>query len=162
MSDSIEVISFKYNIKDNRGHTIESTKGLPISIVQGKGQFVETVEKALTDLKPGDVMTLDVKKEEAFGDYDESLVVQVPKSKFHGDPKIGDRYRVKVHDGSSRDMVLADYKSDVFILDGNHPLAGLDLTFEVELVNRRPASEDEVSTGVVSNKKISINSDAEA
>lgn len=147
---SSDVFTFHFKMMDSRGRLIESSQEEPISIVEGKHQIFDFLEKALLKLKPGDQKRVAINSKDAFGGYDTNLVVQIPQSRFGDIPNIGDVFDMDDDGGSVIKMKIVDEKNGLFILDGNHQLAGVDLLFEIEVLKRRPATLKEIRTGKIS------------
>lgn len=143
-----EVVYFNYTVKDSTGHPIDSSQGKTVAILQGAKQTFQVVEDSILKAPIGEKKIIKVKCTDAYGAYKESLVKQVEESKFKNKPKIGSRFKVKTPKGIL-EMTVVDNKDGVYILDGNHSLAGLDLIFEIEVTKRRPAQEFELKTGQV-------------
>ncbi|MFO1462181.1 MAG: peptidylprolyl isomerase [bacterium] len=142
------VVSFHYSLTDPNGHLIDSTEGgEPFTYMEGVGQMIPGLESQMTSLQKGDKRTLQVPHGQAYGLRDESLVMQVPRDQFPvKELQIGDRFQVGRTPGGPP-MTVADFNEKTVILDGNHPLAGVDLTFQVEVVETREATDQEVAHG---------------
>ncbi|MCC7344673.1 MAG: peptidylprolyl isomerase [Deltaproteobacteria bacterium] len=142
------VVSFHYALTDPNGNLIDSTEdGEPFTFMEGVGQMIPGLEAQMGGLKKGDKKTLHVPHGQAYGERDESLVLQVPRDKFPvKEIQIGDKFQVGNAPGGPP-MTVADLDDKNVILDGNHPLAGVDLTFKVEIVDAREATEQEVAHG---------------
>ena len=151
MQIAAQVIFFNYKMMDSRGVLIEASQKEPLSIISGKSHTFKPIENAALKMKKGESKRIPVRSKDAFGDYNEDLVLQVPKSKFESSPKIGDTFEMELEDGSIIKMKMADEKDDVCILDGNHSLAGIDLLFEIEIISRREATAHEIKTGKIKN-----------
>ena len=138
-----DVIFFKYEMMDSKGNLLDSSDGKPVAIVKGKNQVFNRVENAISNLSVGEIKRIAVKSNEAYGKYNPELVLQVPRSKMKGDLTIGTNYEVEREDGNLINMTLVDEKNDIFILDGNHAFAGVDLLFQVEVTKKREATAHE-------------------
>lgn len=144
------VISFHYKLTDKNNQTIDqSEEGHPLIFLSGVGQIIPGLEKLLVTLNAGDKRTTTVPAVEAYGVYNQQLVYQVPKSKLPTpEVKIGDVFEV----GQGEKMFVVSViaiEGDNVTLDGNHPLAGQDLTFDVTIVERREPTPQEVAHGHV-------------
>ena len=140
-----QVIKFHYVLKDRFGKMIESTRGREaVQLLTGSGQVVRGLEKALLKLNPGERKTITVPAHEAYGYRDEELVNRIPLTKLPIKVNVGDILEVEAQ-GDSKQIVtvIAKTFSDV-TLDGNHPLAGQELTFEVEVLENREATNEEI------------------
>ena len=147
MSFEQDVIFFKYKMMDSKGNLLDSSDDKPVAIIRGKNQVFDRVENAISNLSIGETKRVAVQCNEAYGEYNPELVLQVPRSKMRGNLTIGSNYEVESDDGTSINMTLVDEKNDIFILDGNHTFAGIDLLFQVEVVKRRMATTHEKKTG---------------
>ena len=110
---------------------VATTEGKePLSYVQGKGQIVPGLEKALAGLTAGDRKRVEVPPEQAYGAYDEKKRISVPKSRVPGDAKVGSI----LQDQSGQPVRLVEMSDASVILDRNHPLAGKTVTFDVRII----------------------------
>jgi FKBP-type peptidyl-prolyl cis-trans isomerase SlyD len=142
------VISFYYTLTDAAGKVLDSSKdGEAFSFIEGTGQIIPGLEKHLMELKIGDKQKITVSAAEAYGSRDESRVVKVPRQEMPSqDLKLGDRFKGGPEDNAPIFVVTHLGEKEV-TLDGNHPLADMDLTFDVELTGIREATADELSHG---------------
>jgi FKBP-type peptidyl-prolyl cis-trans isomerase SlyD len=142
------VISFYYTLTDAAGKVLDSSKdGEAFSFIEGTGQIIPGLEKELMELKIGDKKKITVPAAEAYGTRDEERVFKVPRQELPSqDLKLGDRFKGGPEDNAPIFVVTQLAETEV-TLDGNHPLAGMDLTFDVELVGTREATADELSHG---------------
>ena len=145
--DRSRVVFFKYSLRDHRGRQLESSEGKEVSVIEGKGQVIKPVEEFLATAKPGDRRRLSVAAVDGFGEYKDSLVFELSKDKIKSDVKEDDWIRLKMSDGNTMNVQVVDFKDEVCIVDGNHPFAGLDLEFDIEVTAVRSASQREVTTG---------------
>lgn len=109
----------------------------PLEFTLGQGQLIPGFEKAVVGLNVGDKTTIDIPSTEAYGEVREDLVISVPKDQLPGDvePQIGMQLQVNQPDGQPIPVRVTDITDEELKLDANHPLAGQDLKFEIELVN---------------------------
>ena len=100
-------------------------------------------------MQPSDKRTVTIEAKEAYGLHDESLIYKVDRSKLPAaEVKVGDMFEVG-QEGHFAPVTITAINGDEITLDGNHPLAGEDLTFAVEIVEKRPATADELTHGHV-------------
>lgn len=146
---SQKVISFHYTLKDSAGAELESSHGdEPMSYLEGVGQIIPGLEKELTALKKGDKKSVHVKAADAYGDYDEALIAEVPKSALpKKDVEVGDQFHAQGEDGHPRIVVVTEVNDTTVTVDGNHPLSGQDLNFDVEITDVRAATKEEIEHG---------------
>jgi FKBP-type peptidyl-prolyl cis-trans isomerase SlyD len=144
------VVSFHYTLKDKAGKMIDSSdKQGPMVFMEGSGQIIPGLESELKKLSRGEKKNIFVKAQDAYGEYRKDMVVEVPRSQFPKGEKIqvGDRFQVSEdHEPSPVFMVVSITDQNV-TLDGNHPLAGQDLSFDVEVTEIRDATQEEISHG---------------
>lgn len=147
-----QVITMFYELKDsNTGEILESNMtNSGISFITGHGHIIEKLEQELLNLKAGDKKTINIKAAEACGEYDNSAVQTLPKEQFAGiELREGMELFGQGEDGSSVRVTVKAIGEDEVMVDFNHPYAGKDLTFNVEILEIREASEDEKATGMV-------------
>jgi len=108
----------------------------PMELTLGEGDFFPQVEDALVGMEPGEKKKLVIPFAEAFGAYDEERVFTVERTEFPADiePEVDQTLELIGDDGESLVVTVADIEGDSVVLDANHPLAGEDLHFEIELV----------------------------
>ena len=108
----------------------------PLEVKLGQGSLIPGFEKGLLDMAPSDKKTIVIAKEEAYGEKQKELFQKVPKSELPEDmePKVDMALMATNADGSERQLRVAEVNENDIVVDANHPLAGEDLTFELELV----------------------------
>ncbi len=143
------VVSFHYMLKDDAGKVLESSHGdEPMSYLEGVGQIIQGLEKELKGLKKGDKKSVHVAAKDGYGEFDEELIVSVPRAQIpKKDVKVGDQFHADSAEGQSRTVVVTEVNDKEVIVDGNHPLSGQDLNFDVEITDVRPATKDEITHG---------------
>ena len=144
-----KVVSFHYTLKDAKAQTLESSFGEePLSYLEGVGQIIPGLEDALKGLKPGDKKSVHVAAAQAYGEFSKELVVEVPKEQIpKKDVEVGDRFHADSGGGQAQMVVVTKVTDSHVTVDGNHPLAGQDLNFDVEISEVRDATADEVQHG---------------
>lgn len=145
-----QVISFHYVLTDKDGKIIDSSKeGEPLTFLEGAGQIIIGLEKSLIALRRGDKKKINVSHGEAYGSYDQTLIYSVTREKFpQGQVKIGDMFEIG-KDEAFRVVTVIEVGDKDVTLDANHPLAGKDLTFDVEIIEMRNATPEELAHGHV-------------
>ena len=145
---SQRIISFHYTLTDPKGKVIDSSKGRPaFAFMEGAGQIIPGLEREVLLLKKGDKRVINVKAAEAYGLRKEDMVVTVSRTELPvPDVKVGDRFSGG-KDPHSPVFVVTSVTETEATLDGNHTLAGVDLTFDVELVDTREATSEELAHG---------------
>ena len=143
------VVAFTYSIQDEAGEIVEQSD-LPINYVHGgKHDLFEKVEQALDGCVVGDSVRVSLTPEEGFGPHDESLtytddIDNVPPE-FR---RIGAEVEMMNDAGEARKFTVTHIGDGKLTVDGNHPLAGKVITFNIKVVEIRAASEDEMANGV--------------
>lgn len=143
------VVSIHYTLKDDQGTVIDSSQGgEPLQYLEGAGNIIPGLENELKSAATGDKKKVTVKASEGYGEKREDLVLSVDRKQFPADVnlKVGDRFRGGPDDHSPIFTVM-ELSGDKVKIDGNHPLAGKALHFDVEVTEVRPATEEEVSHG---------------
>jgi FKBP-type peptidyl-prolyl cis-trans isomerase SlyD len=143
------VVSFHYTLKDEAGKVLESSHGdEPMSYLEGVGQIIKGLEASLKGLKKGDKKSVFVAAKDAYGEFDEELIVAVPRAQIpKKDVKVGDQFHADSAEGQSRTVVVTEVNDKEVIVDGNHPLSGQDLNFDVEITDVRAATKEELTHG---------------
>ena len=138
-----QIISFHYTLTDSDGVTVESSQGRdPVSFMTGMGMIVPGLERELIHYTAGQKGRVEVKAEDAYGLIDFAKYVKVPlESLPKQEIKVGDMFQ---SNQSPIPFTVKEVEADHVLLDGNHPLAGEDLVFDVEVLEVRDASEQEL------------------
>ena len=148
-----QVITMFYELKDaNTGEILESNmqEGGQISFITGHGHIIEKLEEEVSKLKSGERATISVKAAEGCGEYNNEAIQSLPKEQFAGiDLHEGMELFGQNEDGSSVRVIVKEIRDDEVTVDFNHPYAGKDLLFNVEVLEVRDATEDEKATGMV-------------
>ena len=145
------VASIHYTLTDDEGQVIDkSPESQPLSYFHGAGNIVPGLEKALAGKQAGDSLKVDVKPEEGYGPRREEMVQNVPRTAFQGVEKIepGMQFHAQTANGPLMVTVVEAGDEQVRI-DGNHPLAGQTLHFDVTVDDVREATEEEKQVGRV-------------
>lgn len=132
-----DTVKVHYTGKLTNGQVFDSSlEREPIEITVGEGKLIPGFEKALIDMEVNEKKTVEIVKEEAYGDVLKELFHQVQKDQLPQDiqPEIGMGLASKAPDGTEHQFRVVEVKEDHIIVDGNHPLAGQDLVFDLELV----------------------------
>ena len=140
-----QIIKFHYVLKDRFGKVIESTRSQgPVSLLTGSGQVVRGLEKELLKLNPAEKKTITVFAHEAYGYRDEDLVNPIPLTKLPIKVHVGATLEVETQGSGKQIVTVIDKTISHVTLDGNHPLSGQDLIFEIELFENREATHEEI------------------
>ena len=108
----------------------------PLEFKLGEGQLIPGFEKAVIGMEEGESTEIDIPVKEAYGEAREDLIINVPKDQLPDDvePEVGMQLQVNQPDGQPVPVRVAEITDDELKLDANHPLAGKDLSFEIEVV----------------------------
>jgi FKBP-type peptidyl-prolyl cis-trans isomerase SlyD len=148
---SDKVVLIHYTLKDDKGEVVDSSAGGdPLAYIQGHGNLVAGLEKALEGKKNGDKVIASVPPEEGYGKHDAKLIQRVAKRSLQGAGQIkkGMQFQARTEDGMRVFRVTA-IVGDMVTLDGNHPLADKTLHFDVDVVSVRDATSEELEHGHV-------------
>ncbi len=155
MSSSIgsnSVVAIHYKLQDDQGNTIDSSEGAePLTYLQGAGNIIPGLEKALVGKSEGDTVNVRIEPEEAYGDIIPELIQTVDRSAFEGVDSIaeGMAFEAQTPSGQVQRIVVKSVQGDAVTVDGNHPLAGVPLNFDVDVISVREATEEEIAHGHV-------------
>lgn len=140
-------IAIDYILKDEHGNVIDSTEGnQPFSFISGRNQILPELEKRIFEMKTGETKKIILSPENAYGNYDLNALQLVKLSQFPKDQQlnIGDEFIANTAEGRPLPFVVKEITGQDVTLDFNHPLAGKELTFELKLIEVRPASDEEI------------------
>lgn len=143
------VIGFHYTLTDKTGTTLDSSIGdEPLFFLEGAQQIIPGLERVIALLNVGDKKKVEVLAADAYGDINPELVVKVKKTQFppDADLQVGDQFQVN-NDAHSPVFTIMSVDTEEVTVDGNHPMAGKDLFFDVEIVGVRPATAEEMTHG---------------
>jgi len=145
---SQKVLSFHYTLTDTSGKTLDSSRNAtPFPILEGSKQIIPTLEEELLVMQVGDKKKVEISADKAYGQVKEDLKHEVPRDKLpKGDIKVGAQFRGD-EDPNSPTFVVYKIEGETAYLNGNHPLAGVDLVFDVEVMEVREATSEEVEHG---------------
>lgn len=149
--ESNSVVTLHYTLKDNDGNIIDQSDDGSFLYLHGAMNIIPGLENALTGKAAGDEVSVSVTPEQGYGVKDPARIQDVPKEMFegHDDIQVGVQFHAEGPDGAAVVVTVVEVKDDVVVIDGNHALAGVDLNFDVKIVEVRAASEEEISHGHV-------------
>lgn len=145
----MRVVSFHYTLRDPSGRVLDTSAGSdPITYLEGAGQIIPGLDEQLRDAQQGDKRQVHVPAAKAYGERDPSQVQRVKRGQLpvEGELQVGDQFQTD-SDRYSPIVTIAAIEGDEVLLDANHPLAGVDLTFDVQVTAAREATTDEVQHG---------------
>ncbi|WP_394261385.1 peptidylprolyl isomerase [Moraxella boevrei] len=145
------VVHFNYTLKDDEGNILDQSQGQPLAYLHGFQNIIPGLESQLLGKTVGDKFTATVAPADAYGEFEDSAVQEVPRENFQGVDNIeaGMQFQSQTEDGHVMLVAVRDVQDDVVIVDANHPLAGKTLHFDVEVVEIREATEEELAHGHV-------------
>ncbi|WP_296402207.1 peptidylprolyl isomerase [Psychrobacter sp.] len=143
-------VRFNYILKDENGNVIDQSQGEPLAYLHGHNNIIPGLEKELEGKSAGESLTAVIEPADAYGEYQEQAVQQVPRSNFQGVDNIqpGMQFQSEA-EGQVMLVTVTDVNDETVTVDANHPLAGKKLSFDVEIVEVRAATEDELNHGHV-------------
>jgi FKBP-type peptidyl-prolyl cis-trans isomerase 2 len=130
-------VKVNYTGKLSNGEIFDTSEGKePIEFTLGQGKLIPGFEKGLIDMKLNEKKTIEIAKEDAYGDVNKDLIQEIKKEQLPQDmaPEVGMGLVSKTPDGQEINLVVVEVKEDSVVIDGNHPLAGRDLVFDLEVV----------------------------
>ena len=144
------VVTLHYTLKDDTGTVIDRSEAEPLAYLHGHGNLVPGLERELTGKSAGERLSVRVNPGDGYGEHDEHLVQTVPRRALQGISELrpGMRLHAQTEDGP-RAVVVTRMVGDLVTLDGNHPLAGKHLNFDIEITDVRAATAEELSHGHV-------------
>ncbi|ADN74974.1 peptidylprolyl isomerase FKBP-type [Ferrimonas balearica DSM 9799] len=149
--DANTVVTLHYRLTDDQGQLVEESFGAePMQYLHGANNLIPGLERELDGKLAGDTLSATVAPADAYGEYEEALKQDVPMEAFGGIEDIvpGMRFMAETDQGP-RPVVVTEVKDDSVVVDGNHPMAGQTLHFEVEIVEVREATDEERAHGHV-------------
>ncbi len=146
-----KVVTLNYTLKDPDGALIDESRDGSFAYLHGANNIIPGLENALTGKLAGDAVSVAVEPEEAYGARDADRVETVPRNMFPSDSPVepGRQFHAQGPQGQMITISVVSVQDDSVTIDGNHPLAGVQLHFEVEVVDVRDASPEELDHGHV-------------
>ncbi len=142
-----KAVTVEYTLKNDAGEVLDSSSNHgPLTYIQGVGNMIPGFESALEGKASGAKFAFDVSPADGYGEKDPALLFAVPKDRFQGvkDLEIGMRFEVQTPNGAAI-MAVERIDPDSVVLNGNHPLAGATLHFDVEVLGVRDATDEELA-----------------
>jgi FKBP-type peptidyl-prolyl cis-trans isomerase SlyD len=154
-----KVVSLHYRLKDSNkeGDIIEETFGdKPLVFIYGVGSMIPKFEEKIEGKGKGDHLEFEIAASEAYGERDEEAILDLPIDLFKVEGtldmemlSVGNVLPMQDNEGNKMDGIIVDVTEDHITMDFNHPMAGTDLYFEIEIIDIREATSDEISHGHV-------------
>lgn len=146
------VVTIDYTLTDPQGKVIDSSEGKqPLPYLHGAGNIIPGLETKLEGKAAGDALKVVVDPKDGYGVRDERMVQVVPATAFQGVGQVqpGMQFRAQGPQGQMQVVTVTKVEGDNVTVDGNHPLAGVTLTFDVTVRSVRPATPEELEHGHV-------------
>ncbi|GGZ84497.1 peptidyl-prolyl cis-trans isomerase [Ignatzschineria indica] len=147
-----KVVSVIYTLTDDQGALLDTNKGQEaLDFIQGHGMMIPGFEKALEGATEGQTLSFTVSPAEGYGESNDDFIIEVPRTAFPEDEEVQVGWQVTgtTPDGQMQAFRVLAVSDETIKLDANHPLAGKNLNFEVEVVGLRDATEQELAHGHV-------------
>lgn len=145
------VVTLAYTLKDNDDNILDRSDDGSFSYLHGARNIIPGLENALTGKSAGDELSVSIPPEEAYGVRDEARKQAVPRSAFPADAQVevGMQFHAQSPEGHALMVTVAEVADDVVTVDGNHPLADVQLNFDVRIMEIREATPEEIEHGHV-------------
>lgn len=147
-----KVITINFTLKDENGNVLDSTNNdKPFTFISGQNQIIPKLENAINQMVIGSKKNIKLEAEDAYGKYKEDAIQKIDRKEFPQDTEIevGMRYFANSPDGKQVSFTINDINENDVTVDFNHPLAGKDLEFDIEFLDKRDATPEELSHGHV-------------
>lgn len=141
------VVSIHYTLRDNDGNILDSSSGRdPLQYLHGRGNLIIGMEEGIEGKSKGDQFELKISPEKGYGLKNDQLIQKVPLTAF-GDQKVNEGMQFSTQKGQV--VTVTEVGTETVTVDGNHPLAGVELNFQVEVMEIRVATPEEIEHGHV-------------
>ncbi|MES2704782.1 MAG: peptidylprolyl isomerase [Bacteroidota bacterium] len=133
-----DAVNVHYHGRLTDGSTFDSSEGRePLQFIAGNGQVIKGFDDAVINMNVGDKKTVNITVADAYGERNDDMVMEYPITEFPADmkPEVGMELQMGDNAGNVFPVVITEVQGDTVVLDANHPLAGQDLVFDIELVS---------------------------
>ncbi len=146
-----KVVYIQYTLRNKEGSVLDSSsQESPLAYLHGRGNIIPGLEKALSGKSEGERINISIEPEEAYGDRNETLIQTVARNAFQGVEEIQEGMQFQAQTPTGPQLItVTEVKGEEVIIDANHPLAGETLDFDIEVVNVRDATKEELDHGHV-------------
>ncbi len=146
-----KVVTLNYTLTDNEGTVIDESRDSSFAYLHGASNIIPGLENALTGKKSGDSLSVSVAPDDGYGERDAARTQSVPKNMFPEDAEIepGMQFHAQGPDEETIVVTVTEVEDETVTVDGNHPLAGVELNFAVEIIEVRDALQEEIEHGHV-------------
>lgn len=141
-----KIYTVNYWLKNTAGEVVDTSEnGQPMTFIEGSNQAIQGIQEAIVGRDVGDLIEVTIPPQLAYGEHLPELVSKMPLSAFEGvdDILVGMKFQTNTG-GEAKIVKVVDVKPDGVTVDGNHPLAGLTLIFDLELLDVKDATEEEL------------------
>ena len=146
-----KVVTLKFDVYDtDTNKMLESTDNdEPLAYIHGNELFIPKIEEALNGKDIGYKCQVSMTPDEGYGDYDKDLLVEFKKDDFkdYDELYVGMDFDVEMDDGEDETFIVTDIGDDIIKADGNHPFAGKNIRFDIEVIDVRDATQKELESG---------------
>ena len=144
------MVAIDYRLTDADGTEVDTTADRgPMEYLHGHQNIIPGLEQELEGHEEGDTIDVTVAPKDGYGEHEPERVVQVNREQLGFEPEIGSVVSARLPDGREQHLLIAEIEGETVTLDGNHPLAGQTLRFEVSIASIREATEGEIANGSV-------------
>ena len=145
-----KVPTLNYTLKDDEGVIIDESKDASFVYLHGHSNIIPGLEAALQDRTKGDTFSLVLEPKDAYGEYNPKITQTIPKDAFGGESvEVGMQFHAENDNGQQVLITISEINGDDVTIDGNPPLAGVTLHYDVEVVDVRDATTEELDHGHV-------------
>ncbi len=144
------VVSIHYTLTDGDGKVLDSSEGAePLAYLHGRGNIIPGLENSLDGKSAGETLHVKVEPSEGYGEVNPDMIQVFAKDVFQGvdEVEVGMTFDAEGPDGSRYHLLVTKVEGDDITVDGNHPLAGVELNFDVQIVDVREATPEELAHG---------------
>ncbi len=143
-------VKVHYHGRLRNGETFDSSDGRePLEFTVGSGQVIKGFDQGVTGMQPGDKKTVEINVGDAYGEKQDEMLIEFPRNQFPDDMKPEEGMQLMMNNGAGQSfpVTVAEVRDDSLLLDANHPLAGQDLIFDLELVSIEPPASKIIMPG---------------
>ncbi len=146
-----KVVTLHYKLTDDKGEVIDQSNDGSFAYLHGAKNIIPGLEDALTGKNAGDKFDVTIAPEQGYGERNDAMLQEVPREMFESgvDIQVGTQFHAQGPNGETLVVTVVEVKDDKVVVDGNHPLAGVPLNFDVEVVDVRDATAEEIEHGHV-------------
>ena len=143
------VLTVHYVLKNKLGELVDTSEGSePLHFLEGSPEIIEGIQKAVKDRNVGDCLEVTVPPAMAYGEHDPELIRKVPRSMVEGVENLHVGMKFQTNTGDTAQVVqVVSIDGNLVRVDANHPLAGFTLYFDLEIIGKREATEEEINAG---------------